>query len=181
MKPFFELESLTDEDEGSSAVANPSGANEGSHGRNEPATMEQHEPQAPPTGEAQADLSSVQPDEATNNELSSAAETVLPNQDAAPTVQDVTSLESHSTHDKTSPTPVNQRPQRNRRLPARFSNVYFITMMAFLSLCNAIDVTVANKGVIFVKGPAVAFSESTWTLVTELSTKSAHEVANNLT
>ena len=169
MKPFFELEALTDEDEGSSAVANPSGANEGSHGRNEPATMEQHEPQAPPTGEAQADLSSVQPDEATNNELSSTVETVLTDQDAAPTVQDVTSLESHSTHDKTNPTPVNQRPQRNRRLPARFSNVYFITMMAFLSLCN--DVTVANKGVIFVKGPAVAFSESTWTLVTELPTK----------
>ena len=44
-------------------------------------------------------------------------------------------------------------------------------MMAFLSLCNAIDVTVAKKGVIFVKGPAVAFSESTWTLVTELPTK----------
>jgi hypothetical protein len=54
-------------------------------------------------------------------------------------------------------------------------------LITCFSLCTAIDVTVANKGVVFVKGPAVAFSESTWTLVTELNTKRAHDVANNLT
>ena len=56
-------------------------------------------------------------------------------------------------------------------------------MVAFLScLCisQALDVSVSSKGVIFVKEPAVAFSKSSWTLVSELTTQPAREVVNRL-
>ena len=54
-------------------------------------------------------------------------------------------------------------------------------MIAFLSwlyAIQALDVSVSSKRVIFVKRPAVGFNESSWTLVSELTTQPARKVAN---
>jgi transposase InsO family protein len=163
MKPFFEFNPLTEE------ISQPTTNNESEN-------EERMDTDPTPQGNHQV-VEAI-----AHNEISQVVEraqlTSTENQHTATNVDIIEPIQGKEEEPQTQ---ANRRSQRNRRPPARFASVYLLACVAVMAVTNALDIKMASSGVVFVKGPAVAFSESTWTLVTDLTTTPAHTIADSLT
>jgi hypothetical protein len=74
------------------------------------------------------------------------------------------------------------RPSRTRRPHTRF-NAYVMTLIMMLqlgTLATPLQTSTATDGLIFIRGPLTAFSESSWVLVTGFSTLTAQKQLDDL-
>jgi hypothetical protein len=74
------------------------------------------------------------------------------------------------------------RPNRTRRPPTRFSP-YVMTLIMMLqlgTLTTPLQTSTTTDGLIFIRGPLTAFSESSWVLVTEFSTLTVQKQLDEL-